>query len=141
VCSTTNVQFVTSLGADKVVDYTKERFIQNRNRYDIILVTAGTTPYSDCVGALKDNGRLLLVLSGLPEVIRSPWTAVTTRKRVFAGPAAEDSRNLLLIRDLAAAGVFNAVIDRRYPFEEIVAAHAYVDSGRKKGSVVLTVAR
>ncbi len=140
VCSTGNAALVKSLGADKIVDHTKEDFTRNRERYDLILVAAGTTPYANCIGALKDNGRLLLVLSGLPEMIRGPWTAMTSRKRVFAGPATEKPQNLLLIRDLAEAGVFNAVIDRRYPFEKIVEAHSYVDLGRKKGSVVVTVA-
>jgi NADPH:quinone reductase-like Zn-dependent oxidoreductase len=139
VCSTANVDLVKSIGANKVIDYTREDFTRNGERYDLILVAAGTTSFSHCKGSLDENGRLLMVLAGLPTIAQIPWAALTSSKKVFAGPAAESAQDLLAIKELAAAGAFKPVIDRRYPLERIVEAHAHVDSGRKKGSVVITV--
>lgn len=139
VCSTANLALVTSIGADKVIDYTKEDFTGNGETYDIILVTAGAMPFSRCKGSLRENGRLLLVFSGLLEIAQIPWAALTSSKKVFAGPAAERAQDFLVVKELADAGAFKPLIDRRYPFERIVEAHAYVDAGHKKGSVVTTV--
>jgi NADPH:quinone reductase-like Zn-dependent oxidoreductase len=139
VCSTANLELVTSIGADKVIDYTKEDFTKNGETYDIILVAAGTMSFSRCKDSLNDNGRLLMVVAGLPEMARIPWVALTSSKKVFAGPAAESAQDLLVIKELAEAGMFQPMIDRHYPLEQIVEAHAYVDTGHKKGSVVIIV--
>jgi NADPH:quinone reductase-like Zn-dependent oxidoreductase len=139
VCSTANLDLVKSIGADHVIDYTKQDFTKNGASYDVILVAAGALTFPQCQGSLTDRGRLLLVLSSLPELLRIPWVALTSRKRVFAGPARERAEDLAVLKQLAEAGAFKPVIDRTYPLEEIVAAHAYVDTGRKRGSVVITV--
>jgi NADPH:quinone reductase-like Zn-dependent oxidoreductase len=139
VCSTANLELVTSLGADEVVDYSKEDALNTGATYDIILVAAGAASFPQCKNALTDNGRLLLVLSGLPELAQVPGAALTSRKRVFAGPAGGIVANFHAIKALAEAGVFKPVIDRRYSLDRIVEAHAYVDTGRKRGSVVITV--
>jgi NADPH:quinone reductase-like Zn-dependent oxidoreductase len=139
VCSTANLGLVTSIGADKAIDYTKEDFTKNGETYDIILVAAGTTSFSRCKGSLNENGRLLMIVAGLPEMAQIPWAALTSSKKVIAGPAAESAQDLLVIKGLAEAGAFKPVIDRRYSLERIVEAHAYVDTGHKKGSVVITV--
>ncbi len=141
VCGTANVELVTFIGADKVMDYNKEDFTKNGETYDIILVAAGTTSASTCKSSLKEDGRLLLVLCALPDMAQIPWTAMTSSKKVFAGPAAGSAQDLLVIKELAEAGAFKPVIDRHYPFEKIVEAHAYVDTGHKKGSVVIAVGR
>jgi NADPH:quinone reductase-like Zn-dependent oxidoreductase len=138
ICSTANVELVASLGADKVIDYTKENFTTTGETYDIILVAAGTVSFSKCTGALRKNGRLPLILCGLPEIVQIPWAAMSGKK-VFAGPAAESAQDFLFIKELAEAKAFKPVIDRRYPLERIAEAHAYVDTGHKKGSVVITV--
>jgi NADPH:quinone reductase-like Zn-dependent oxidoreductase len=139
VCSTDNLELVKSLGADKVIDYTKEDFTASGETYDIIFVSAGAAPFSRCHRSLKKGGRLLMVLAGLSDLIQIPWAALTSSKRVIAGPAAEKPLDLQIIRQLAEAGAFRPVIDRRYPFGKIVEAHAYVDGGHKKGSVVITI--
>ena len=141
VCSTANLGLVTSIGADKVIDYTKEDFVKNGKTYDIIFDAAGTTSFSHCKGSLNENGRLLMVLAGLPAMAQIPWAALTSNKKVFAGPAAESVQDFFVIKELAEAGAFKPVIDRYYPLEQIVEAHAYVDTGHKKGSVVITVER
>ncbi|MEX1211796.1 MAG: NAD(P)-dependent alcohol dehydrogenase, partial [Balneolaceae bacterium] len=139
VCSTTNIELVKSLGADHVIDYTKEDFTENGRTYDIIVDTAGTAPYSRIKHSLKDGGRLLLVLGGLPQMLQIPWVWMTSNKKIIAGPASERVEDLHLLAKLAETGEFKPVIDRRYPFEQMVEAHRYVDTGRKKGNVVITL--
>ncbi len=139
VCGTANLALVRSIGADKVIDYTKEDFTKNGETYDIILAAAATASFLRCKGSLRENGRLLMVLAGLPEMAQIPWAALTSSKKVFGGPAAERVQDLLIVKELAETGAFKPVIDRRYPLERIVEAHAYVDTGHKKGSVVITV--
>lgn len=139
VCSATNVELVRSLGARHVIDYTKEDFTANGETYDIIVDTAGTAPFSRSKGSLKEGGRLLLVLGGLPDLLWVPWVSLTSSKKVIAGPAAERADDLRFLAKLAEAGEFTPVIDRRYPLEQIREAHRYVDTGRKKGNVIITV--
>jgi NADPH:quinone reductase-like Zn-dependent oxidoreductase len=139
VCSTANLDLVKSIGADKVIDYTQEDFTENGATYDIIVDTVGTAPFSRCRNSLKQEGRLLLVLGDLPAMLHAPWVAMTSKKRVIAGPAAERAEDLRLLAQLAEAGHLKPVIDRRYPFEQIAEAHRLVDSGRKKGNVVITL--
>lgn len=139
VCSTANGELVTSLGATSVIDYTKEDFTQNGETYDVIVDTAGTAPFSRSQHSLKEGGRLLLVLSGLPDILQIPWLSMTSSKTVVAGPATARPEDLRFLAQLAEAGQFKPVIDRRYPFQQIVEAHRYVDTGRKKGNVVITL--
>ena len=141
VCSTANVELVKSLGADRVIDYTKDDFTKDRQTYDIIVDTVGTAPFSRSNGSLKAGGRLLMVLGGLPDMLQIPWVAMTSSKRVIAGPAAERAEDLRFLADLAESGEFKPIIDRRYPFDRIVEAHSYVDTGRKKGNVIITMER
>jgi NADPH:quinone reductase-like Zn-dependent oxidoreductase len=139
VCSGANVELVRSLGADRVIDYTKEDFASDGETYDVIVDTVGTAPYSRCARSLTRNGRLLVVLGGLGDLLFAPWISLTTSRTVIAGPASERVEDLQKLASLAEAGELKAVIDRRYPLEAIQEAHRYVDSGRKRGSVVVTV--
>lgn len=139
VCSTANMELVRSLGAGHVIDYTQEDFTRSGDTYDIIVDTAGTAPFSRSKISLKERGRLLMVLGGLPDMLRIPWVSVTSRKRVIAGPAAGRAEDLRFLAGLAEAGEFKPVIDRCYPFEQIAEAHRYVDTGRKRGNVVITL--
>jgi NADPH:quinone reductase-like Zn-dependent oxidoreductase len=139
VCSTANVELVRSLGASHVIDYTKEDFTQNGKTYDIIVDTVGTAPFSRSKDSLKDGGRLLMVLAGLPDMLQIPWVSMTSSKKIIAGPAAVRAEDLRFLAELAEAGEFKPIIDRRYPFEQIAEAHRYVDTGRKKGNVIITL--
>ncbi|OQW38640.1 MAG: Zn-dependent oxidoreductase [Proteobacteria bacterium SG_bin4] len=139
VCSTANIELVRSLGASHVIDYTREDFTQNGETYDVIVDTAGTAPFSRSKASLKEGGRLLMVLTGLPDMLRIPWVLMTSSKKIIAGPAAGRAEDLRFLAGLAEAGEFKPVIDRRYPFEQIAEAHRYVDTGRKKGNVVITL--
>ena len=138
VCSTANLELVKSLGADAVIDYTRDDFARNGETYDLIVDTAGTAPFSRCKGSLREGGRLLEVLGSVPDMLRAPWVSMTTGKRIIAGspPWGEDA--LRLLASLAESGRFKPLIDRSYPVERIVEAHRYVDMGHKRGNVVIT---
>lgn len=141
VCSTANVDLVKSLGADHVIDYTQVDFAKNGHCYDLIMDTAGTAPFSRSKGSLKQGGRLLRVLGGLFDMLLIPWVWMTSSKRILAGPASFGAADLRFLAGLAAAGEFTPVVDRTFPFEQIADAHRYVDTGRKKGNVIITLNR
>ncbi len=139
VCSSANVALVRSLGANHVIDYTKEDFTQNGETYDVIVDTVGTASYPRSKGSLTDRGRLLLVIADLPDMLLIPWVSMTSSQKVIAGPAPERAEDLRFLADLAEAGEFKPVIDRCYPFGQIPEAHQYVGTGRKKGNVIVTL--
>jgi len=140
VCSTENVELVKSLGADKVIDYTKEDFTKTNQTYDIIFDTTGKSPFSGCVKSLTQNGIYLrAVHMSLSSNFRGFWTSMTSSRKVIGGVATELKENLVFLRNLIEAGKLKPVIDRRYPFEQIAEAHRYVDKGHKKGNVAITI--
>lgn len=139
VCSAVNADLARSLGASHVIDYSREDFTLNGKTYDVILDTIGTAPYSRTKKSLKERGRLLLVVAGLPDMFPIPWVSITTNKRIIAGPVGGGADELRFLADLARAGTCKPVIDRRYPIEQIIDAHRYVDTGHKKGNVVITL--
>jgi NADPH:quinone reductase-like Zn-dependent oxidoreductase len=122
-----------------VIDYTREDFTKSGDTYDVIVDTAGTARFSRSRNSLKQDGRLLLVLGGLPSLLQIPWVAMTGNRRIIAGAASGSGKDLQFLAGLAEAGQFKPVIDRCYPFEQITEAHRYVDTGRKKGNVVVTL--
>jgi len=139
VCSGRNAAMVTSLGADHIIDYTKEDFTRNGRSYDVIIDTAGTAPFARSRASLRDDGQLLVVLGGLRDLLRIPWVALTDSRKVIGGTATATAEDLRFLADLAERGELKPVIDRTYRFDEIVEAHRYVDTGRKTGSVVITL--
>lgn len=138
VCSGANVELVKSIGADRAIDYTREDFARSGETYDIIFDATGTASFQNCGHALRPGGRLLLVAASLWQLLDAVWPK-PDGKKVLAGPAKETVEHLLVLKELAEAGKFKPVIDRAYPLDQIVAAHARVDSGRKRGSVVVIV--
>lgn len=139
VCSTANVEMVKSLGADKVIDYTKEHFTESGETYDVIFDTVGKSSFSDCIRSLKENGSLLLAAAGPSEMIRGAWTSITSSKKVISGVMSETAEDVIFLKELIEAGQMKAVIDRSYPLEQIPEAHRYVEKGHKKGNVVITL--
>jgi NADPH:quinone reductase-like Zn-dependent oxidoreductase len=140
VCSTANVALVKSLGAQYVVDYTLKDFTRNGESYDIIVDTVGGAPYARYKASLKDGGRVLMLVADLLDMLYAPWVAMTSNKKIIAGPVSVKAEDLHFLAGLAQAGEFRPVIDRSYPLAQIAEAHRYVDTGRKKGNVILTVA-
>ena len=140
VCSTTNLEMVKSLGADKVIDYTKEDFTKSGETYDIIFDTVGKSPFSGCVKSLKKKGFYLrAVHMTLSPIVRGLWTSMTSSKKVIGGVATEHKEDLIFLKELIEAGKIKPVIDRRYPLEQIAEAHGYVEKGHKRGNVVITL--
>jgi NADPH:quinone reductase-like Zn-dependent oxidoreductase len=137
VCSGKNAELVRSLGADRVIDYTREDFTKLGESWDAIVDTAGTAPYGRSKHVLRQGGRLLAVLGTLPELLAAPWVGLTSDKRVVAGTGPEKAEDLRLLAELATQGKLRAVVDEVFPFSRAAGAHARVDSGRKVGTAVL----
>jgi NADPH:quinone reductase-like Zn-dependent oxidoreductase len=139
VCSTRNVELVKSLGADKVIDYTKEDFSNAGETYDVILVAVDKSSFSASMKALKEDGIYLNVTTPLPG-IPMLWAKMTGSKKIMLGEnPPESAEDLDFIKELVEAGELRPVIDRSYSLEQIVEAHRYVDKGHKRGNVVITV--
>jgi NADPH:quinone reductase-like Zn-dependent oxidoreductase len=139
VCSTTNLEMVKSLGADKVIDYTKEDFTKNGETYDVIFDTVGKSPFARSKRSLKKNGFYLLANPKPSHMIRGLWASMTSSKKVVLQLADENTEDLTYLKELAEAEEIKSVIDRSYPLEQMAEAHRYVDKGHKKGNVVITV--
>ena len=139
VCGTPRLDFVRSLGADKVIDYTKEDFTQNGETYDLILDILGKASFSRCEGSLKPNGVLLYASFKVRQLLEMLWTSRTGGKRVICALAPGSAEDLFAVKELIEAGKIKAVIDRRFPLEQAAEAHRYVEQGRMKGKVVITV--
>ncbi len=139
VCSTANLDLVRSIGADIVVDYTSEDFSRNGQSYDIILDTTGTLSYAGAEKSLKTNGRFLMVAGSLGQMLKMIFARKKDGKKGIAGYAPELAEELRFLAHLAETGAYRPVIDRCYSMDKIVEAHAYVDTGRKRGNVVIAV--
>ena len=135
VTSTRNVELVHSLGADTVIDYNSADFIKTGMSWDVIADTVAASSFAKCLPVLNEQGRYLAIAGGLPDLLARPKGT----KKSIGGPAAERPEDLAEVARLAKANVLKPVIDRIFSFDEMQEAHAYVDTGRKRGSVVVTV--
>jgi NADPH:quinone reductase-like Zn-dependent oxidoreductase len=133
--STGNVDMVRSLGADKVIDYTKEDFTKGGETFDVIADTVDASSFASCLAVLNENGRYLAIAGGVADLLARPKGT----KKSIGGPASEDPKYFSELAKLAASGALKPVIDRVFGFEQMRDAHAYVDTGRKRGSVVVRV--
>ncbi|MFQ5978364.1 MAG: NAD(P)-dependent alcohol dehydrogenase [Candidatus Heimdallarchaeota archaeon] len=139
VCSTANLGLVKSLGADKVIDYTQEDFTQNGETYDIIFDAVAKISFSRCKGSLKQRGIYLTTSWALTSLMRVLWTSLASKKKAKTAFSMTNSEDLRFLKERIEAGQMNAVIDRRYPLEQLAEAHRYVGKGHKKGNVIITV--
>ncbi|OLD56357.1 NAD(P)-dependent alcohol dehydrogenase [archaeon 13_1_40CM_2_52_13] len=130
---------LSSIGADHAIDYTREDFTENGEKYDVIFDTVGKSPYSRSIRSLKEKGIYLLGNPGLSQMIRAPWTSRRSSKKVIGRMEPYRTEDLTFLKELIEAGEIRSVIDRRYPLEETIEAHRYVDTGQKRGNVVITV--
>jgi len=139
VCSTPKADMVKSLGADQVMDYTKQDFTDDSGTYDIVFDTVGKTSVPRTIRSLKESGRYLLATFGLLTLFQVLWLLRKSSKKAIYGVIEESSEDLLFLKGLIEAGELKPVIDRCYPMEQAADAHRYVESGHKMGSVVITV--
>jgi NADPH:quinone reductase-like Zn-dependent oxidoreductase len=139
VCSTTNLELVSSLGADKVIDYTKEDFTKTGQTYDIIFDAVALSSFSRCKGALKENGIYLLTYPTLSVLLPN----FGSKKAIFHAAGlrtpTERTKDLKFTKELIEAGKLKTIIDRTYPLEQTADANKYVEAGGKKGNVVINV--
>lgn len=139
VCSTANIELVKSIGADAVLDYTKEDFTQNGEVYDVIFDTVNTINISRALKSLSKNGSMILSAAGMSEMLQGLWISMTSKRKVMTGVISHTKADIVFLKELIEAGKYKAVIDRTYPLEQIAKAHAYVEKGHKKGNVAIEV--
>lgn len=142
VCSGPNAAMVKALGADAVVDYTKEDFTKHRDTYDIIFDAVGKSSFPRCKEALKQGGIYLTTVPSLAIILQMLWTSlVGSKKAKFAATGLNQTKEKLsFLKDLLESGTIKSIIDRRYPLEQIAAAHRYVETGHKKGNIIISIA-
>jgi len=138
VCSTPRLDYVKSLGADGVIDYTQEDFTQNGETYDLIFDVLGRSSFSSCKGSLTENGRYLLVSYKTKQLLQMVSTSIAGNKKVICAMASENREDLITIKELIEAGEIKSIVDQCYPMEQAAEAHRYVETGHKKGGVVIT---
>ena len=141
VCDTKNVDLVRSLGADRVIDYTQEDFTKNGETYDFIFDAVGKLSFKLCRDSVKPGG--IYASTDLGPYWQNPflalWTSRIGNKKVLFPIPRYTRKDVLFVKELVEAGKYRAVIDRRYPLEDVVEANRYVETGQKTGNVVLTV--
>lgn len=140
VCSTKNIEWVTALGADRVIDYTQQDFTQDTASYDIIFDAVSKQSFSRCKSALKGQGVYIATLPAPERLVQGLLTAVIPGKKAKLILTRASSRDLTTLKDWIEAGKVRAVIDRTYPLSEVAAAHAYSETGHVVGKIVMTVA-
>jgi NADPH:quinone reductase-like Zn-dependent oxidoreductase len=136
---TVKLDMLRTLGAEHVIDYTKEDFTRNGQTYDVILDTIGKSPFARSLRCLSEHGTYLNANPGLFGGVWMRWLSKNSSKRVITWTAGYTIDKLRALRELAEAGTIKAIIDRTYPLEQTAEAHRYVDSGLKKGNVVITM--
>ena len=144
VCGPTNIELVKSLGADKVIDYSKDDFTANGERWDIVFDAVGKSSFSRCRSVLKPGGYYLTTVPSVGILFFMPWTAIFGNKKALMAatglrPTEVRQKDLAVIKELMELGKIRPVIDRRYSLEDIADAHRYVEAGHKKGSVIITM--
>lgn len=139
VDSTAKLDMLRSIGAAQVIDYTQEDFTQNGETYDVIFDVVGKTSFAPTYRLLKPNGRYLIGNPSLSHIVRMFGASITGGKKVIIGAANQSTDDLVFLKGLIEAGALKSVIDRRYPLEQTADAHRYVDTGQKRGNVVITV--
>jgi NADPH:quinone reductase-like Zn-dependent oxidoreductase len=137
VCSTANIALVKSIGADKVIDYTKEDFSKNGETYDVIFDTVKAISVSRSLKSLNENGIMILSAAGISEMLQGLWISMTSSKKVMTGVIRHKAEDIIFLKELIETDIYKPIIDRTYQIEQIAEAHAYVEKGHKKGNVAV----
>jgi NADPH:quinone reductase-like Zn-dependent oxidoreductase len=137
VDSNGKLDMLRSIGADYVIDYTKEDFTKSAKTYDVIFDVVGKAPYSGCIKSLNQNGRYLLANPKMSKIMRKKFISKKSGKKVVTTFAKYRTEDLNSLKDIIEKGNIRSIIDRRYPLEQVPEAHKYVEKGGKKGNVVI----
>ncbi|MFA5850948.1 MAG: NAD(P)-dependent alcohol dehydrogenase [Bacteroidales bacterium] len=137
VCSSKNIELIKSLGADKAIDYSNEDFTQGKESYDIIFDTVSKSTFGNCKKVLVENGLYIDTMFSISRVLQSYWTAWFCKKKVIFAMSVNKKEALNFIKELVEKNQLRTIIDRVYTLEQIADAHAYVETGHKKGNVVI----
>lgn len=141
VCGTPRVETVRALGADHIIDYTREDFTRNGETYDLIVDILGKRSYAECKNSLTPDGIYLLASFKTRALLQMLGTKVAGGKKVICAMASERVESLDLARDLVEAGQFKTVVDRCFALDQVAEAHRYAESGGRQGAVVITMDR
>jgi NADPH:quinone reductase-like Zn-dependent oxidoreductase len=139
VDSTDKIEMMRSIGADYVVDYTQQDFTKQGEKYDIILDVVRKSSFKGCIKSLNKNGVYLQANHGMGRRIKGRWISMRSSKKVISGTISEEEESLNTLKDLIEAGKIKSFIDKKFTLEEIVEAHEYVETGKKKGNVVIAI--
>jgi 2-desacetyl-2-hydroxyethyl bacteriochlorophyllide A dehydrogenase len=139
VDSTEKLDLMRSTGANHVIDYTKEDYTRNGESYDLIIDVVGRRSVSRRLKLLKQDGYYFLAYAGLSDIVLGMWISMTSNKKVKIESASQRKEDLIFLKELIEAGKIKPIIDRCFPLEQTAEAHRYVESGQKKGNVVITV--
>jgi len=138
---TGKLEMLSSIGADHVIDYTQEDFTKNGETYDVIFDIVYKSSFSGCMHSLKKKGYYISAIPKVSLFFRMLWTSMTSSKKVRFGMAPYKSKDLIFLKGIIEEGKLKSVIDRSYPLEQVPEAHRYVETGQKKGNVIITVAQ
>jgi NADPH:quinone reductase-like Zn-dependent oxidoreductase len=142
VCSSSNIELVRSLGADRTIDYKKEDFAAAGANYDVVFDAVSKAKISSCMTVLKQKGRYLVSNPRISHRLRGLWTSMTTRQQLILSAAYPTTDNLVALGELVESGSVRSVrsvIDRQFTLEDLPEAHRYVEAGHKKGNVVVKI--
>jgi len=139
VCGTPRLEFVKSLGADKIIDYTKEDFTEDGETYDLIFDILGKSSLSRCKNSLNQDGCYLLASFKMKQLFQMLWTSIIGNRKVICAMASEKVEDLIFIKELVETGTIKSIIDKRFPLEQTAEAHRYVEEGQKTGNVVINM--
>lgn len=141
VCGTPRLEFVKSLGADHVIDYTTTDFTQSSETYDLIVDVLGKLSFGRCKSNLTENGIYLLASFKMKHLFQMLWTKMTSSKKVVCAMSFEKKEDLVALKEMVEAGTLTTIIDKTFPLEETSEAHRYVEDGHKQGYIVIKVAQ
>jgi NADPH:quinone reductase-like Zn-dependent oxidoreductase len=139
VDSTGKLDMLRSIGADHLIDYTQEDFTKSGQTFDLIFDVVGKSPYSGSIKSLAENGVYLIANPQLSKMVRGKWTSSFSSKKVIFETTKQKTEDLVFLKELIEAGKIKTIIDRRYPLEQTAEAHRYVETGQKKGNVIITI--
>ena len=139
VCGTPRIEFVKSLGAEKVIDYKKQDFTTNGEKYDLIFDILGKSSYNRCKNSLNQNGIYLLASFKTKQLLQMLWTKLFGDKKVICAISMEKPKDMEFVKELVEAGNLKSIIDINFPMEQAVKAHRYVEQGENKGKVIIKI--